>query len=176
MPIDRSPNVLTSYRVPTMVRRGRPMPERDSIYGDTYNGVPNPMVPHVHPYPTRYHGAKFDYPQPSFRYVAAPYSAAPFAGLGLDPFFGRGTSFTGDTFYDVIIGAGLGYLAAPKPEAAVVHAAVGGMTAMVFGAPGMVAFLAAEVLLSHQELGRRKDIREDLGALSSKVKTKLASR
>jgi len=151
------------------------MPERDSIYGDTYDGVPNPMVPHVHPYPTRYHGAKFEYPQPGFRYARSPYARSPFDGFG-EPFFGKGTSFTGVTFLDVVIGAGLGYLASPKPDVAVVHAAVGGMSAMIFGAPGMVAFLAAEVFLTHQELGRRKDIREDLGAISSRAKSKLAGR
>lgn len=170
MPIDRIPSILTSYRVPTMRRPQRPVPERDSIYGDTYDGVPNPMVPHVHPYPTRYHGAKFDYPQPGYEYVGAPYARGPFAGFGAEPFFGKGTSFTGYTLLDALIGAGLGYIASPKPDAAIVHAAVGGLSAMAFGAPGMVVFLAAEVLLTHQELGRRKDI----GALSPKAKSKIA--
>lgn len=159
MPIDRESSQLTSYRPPRMHRPGRPRPEHDSIYGNTYNGVPNPMVPHVHPYPTRFHGAKFDYPQPGFRYMPAPYASNPFAGLG-EPFFGKGSSLTGYNLLDTMIGAGLGFMAAPKSQAAIVHAAVGGLAAMAFGAPGMVAFLTAEVLLTHQELGRRKDIGE----------------
>lgn len=176
MPIDRNPNVLTSYRVPTMARPGAPRPELDSIYGDTHRGVPNPMVPHRHPYPTRYHGAVLDYPQPAHDYVRSPYAKAPYDGLGADPFFGRGTSFTGYQFLDVAIGAYLGWIAATKEDAAPVHAIVGGLAAMSFGAPGMVAFLAAEVLMSHRERGLRKDIQEDIGALGSKVKAKLAGR
>lgn len=167
MPIDRSPSMLTSYRVPTMSRRSRPRPERDSIYGDTYDGVPNPMVPHVHPYPTRYHGARLDYPQPGFRYVAAPYARSPFDGLG-ESF--RGASLTGSTILDVVIGAGLGYLASSKPEASVMHAVAGGMSAM-FGATGMVAFLAAEVLLAHQERGRR-----EINVISARSQSKIESR
>lgn len=169
MPIDRTPNVLTSYRVPTMARPSRPMPEHDSIYGDTYGGVPNPMVPHVHPYPTRYHGARFDYPYPGHRYALSPYARAPFDGLG-DPIFGRGSTLTGYTFLDAVIGAGLGYLAAPKPEQAATHAAFGGLSAFMFGAPGMIAFLAAEVLLTHQELGRRKDFGQTAQALKTKLR------
>ena len=84
------------------------MPERDSIYGDTYNGVPNPMVPHVHPYPTRYHGANFNYPQPGWRYMPAPYARSPFDGFG-NPLFGNGTSLTGGTILGVVIGAALGF-------------------------------------------------------------------
>lgn len=172
MPIDRSAVMLTSYKPPRMRRPGSPRPERDSIYGDTYNGVPNPMVPHVHPYPTRFHGAKLEYPQPGFQYVARPYASRPFNGLGTEPFFGRGTTLTPFPFLDVIIGAGLGFLAAPKKEAAVVHAAFGGMAALVFGAPGIVGFLAAEVLLTHQELGRRKDIGELPDRASSRLRAR----
>lgn len=84
MPIDRAPQVLTSYVPPTMVRPMAVRPERGSIFGDTYGGVPNPMVPHKHPYPTRYHGPVFNYPTPSYGYELSPYARAPFAGPGFD--------------------------------------------------------------------------------------------
>lgn len=38
------------------MRRGMNLANHDSIFGHTGDGVPNPYVPHVHPYPTRYHG------------------------------------------------------------------------------------------------------------------------
>lgn len=54
--------------------------DRYSIFGDTYKGVPNPMVPHKHPYPTRYHGPVFRYPTPGWGYNVSPYARAPFDG------------------------------------------------------------------------------------------------
>jgi len=80
MPVDRAPQLLTSFSPPTMVRPMSVMPERNSIFGNTYNGVPNPMVPHKHPYPTRYHGPVFNYPTPSYGYDISPYARSPFAG------------------------------------------------------------------------------------------------
>lgn len=79
MPFDRAPRQLTGY-APPMRRPGPPAPERDGIFGDTYNGVPNPMIPYQHPYPTRYHGPVFNYPTPGWRYDVAPYARAPFNG------------------------------------------------------------------------------------------------
>jgi hypothetical protein len=52
------------------------------IFGDTSEGVPNPLVPHVHPYPTRYHGPIFNQPQFTRPFVQNPYATAPYAGLG----------------------------------------------------------------------------------------------
>lgn len=57
--------------------------DRYSIFGDTYRGVPNPMVPHKHPYPTRFHGPVFKYPMPGWSYNVSPYARAPFDGFGL---------------------------------------------------------------------------------------------
>lgn len=54
--------------------------DRYSIFGDTYKGVPNPMVPHKHPYPTRYHGPVFEYPTPGWGYNMSPYARVPFDG------------------------------------------------------------------------------------------------
>jgi len=44
-----------------------------SIFGDVSNGVPNPVVAHAHPYPTRYHGMNLIQPQATFSYREAPY-------------------------------------------------------------------------------------------------------
>ena len=54
------------------------------IFGDTQQGVPNPRVGHVHPYPTRYHGPIWTQPQAGYPYRAASYVQAPFVGYGLD--------------------------------------------------------------------------------------------
>ena len=37
--------------------------DRQSIFSDTYDGVVSPLVPHVHPYPTRFHGPIYNYPR-----------------------------------------------------------------------------------------------------------------
>ncbi len=52
-----------------------------SIFGDTYNGVPNPNTVLVHGYPTRYHGPNFTVPQQSYAYRLKPYARAPFLGI-----------------------------------------------------------------------------------------------
>lgn len=52
------------------------------IFGDVSEGVPNPLVPHVHPYPTRYHGPIFNQPQASLPYLVNPYAVPPFSGMG----------------------------------------------------------------------------------------------
>lgn len=80
MPLDRASRQLTGYTPPPMRRPGPVMPEKDSIFGNTYGGVPNPMIPYQHPYPTRYHGPVFNYPMPGWQYETAPYARAPFNG------------------------------------------------------------------------------------------------
>lgn len=52
--------------------------DRMSIFGDTYDGVPNPLVPHLHPYPTRYHGPILNQPQATLPYRPTPYSRPPY--------------------------------------------------------------------------------------------------
>lgn len=53
-----------------------------SIFGDTYRGVPNPLVAHTHPYPTRFHGPKYGLVQASPVYQPASWAVPPFNGLG----------------------------------------------------------------------------------------------
>lgn len=60
-------------------------PQEDlSIFGDTVDGVPNPLIGHVHPYPTRFHGPIFNQPQFGQPYRQRPYGVAPYAGIGAD--------------------------------------------------------------------------------------------
>lgn len=54
----------------------------EDIFGDTSEGVPNPLVPHVHPYPTRYHGPIWTQPQAMKPFIPTPYARAPYAGVG----------------------------------------------------------------------------------------------
>lgn len=78
---DRASRALTGPPR-SMHRSLPPMPERASIFGDTYNGVPNPLVPVAHGYPTRFHGPIFVWPQPGYEYAPATYAKAPFLGFG----------------------------------------------------------------------------------------------
>jgi hypothetical protein len=55
--------------------------DKASIFGDTYNGVPNPQVGHLHPYPTRYHGAIFTTPRFGLPFIANPYARGPYSGF-----------------------------------------------------------------------------------------------
>jgi hypothetical protein len=60
-------------------------PQEDlSIFGDTVDGVPNPLIGHAHPYPTRYHGPIFNQPQFTQPWKERPYAVAPYSGLGAD--------------------------------------------------------------------------------------------
>lgn len=57
--------------------------ERDSIFGDTHCGVPNPFIPHVSPYPTRFHGPVYRYGQQTDAYRPAVLEGAwPLARAG----------------------------------------------------------------------------------------------
>lgn len=54
-----------------------------SIFGRVSAGVANPLVPHTHPWPTRYHGSTFVQPQTSGgTYREQTYAHAPYMGLG----------------------------------------------------------------------------------------------
>lgn len=59
--------------------------DRQSIFGDTYGGVPNPQIPFQHPYPTRYHGAIFTTPRFGMPFIAQPMARVPYSGLGAPP-------------------------------------------------------------------------------------------
>jgi len=58
--------------------------EELSILGDTYPGVPNPLVGHTHPYPTRFHGPNWNQPMFGQPWVETPMVGVPFTGIGDD--------------------------------------------------------------------------------------------
>jgi hypothetical protein len=90
-------------------------PSMDSIFGDTWPGVPNPNVPHIHPWPTRYHGPNYTTPDvANMQYRYTPYARAPFVGFGdTPPLFQH---VTGSGLLDGVLGAAIGYVFAKKDE------------------------------------------------------------
>lgn len=127
-----------------MQRYNPPAAERDSIFGDTYNGVPNPNVPFVHGYPTRYHGPIWTQPMPGFQYRANTYTKAPF--LGVELFGYQPKSLTGSTLFDAAVGAAIGYVAASSEtkNERLGHAAAGAAAVGMFGTIGAVGFALLE--------------------------------
>jgi len=112
-------------------------PSQDSIFGNTYAGVPNPMVPHRHPWPTRYHGPIYTVPgvaDPSYR--QRPYARAPYVGvdgLGGSPF----DPITGSRLVDAIAGAALGYIVSPNLADRPMWAIAGGLAGYAAGFMGL---------------------------------------
>ncbi len=123
-----------------MRRLTPPVPGRDSIFGDTWNGVPSPFVPHISGYPTRYHGPNFVMPQPDYEYAGATYVKAPFLGFGDDSSFadlGRAA-----------LGAGFGYFMSEEGASATkkaTNAALGAGIAYVSPVVGLIGYIAYRV-------------------------------
>ena len=142
-------------------------PTHQSIFGDTYHGVINPNVPHVHPYPTRYHGPNYNVPrfygpyQPQSWQVAPVYKNGYVVGSHL-----RGNRF----FYGVVkpampqfagddsslkinmdlgmaaIGGAIGALGAPHKDDRMVWAIAGAGASALGGVVGVVGITAAAFL------------------------------
>jgi len=81
----------------------------ESVFGDTSEGVPNPQVPHEHPYPTRYHGPIWREPQATYPFKTNDYALAPYAGFGSPDGLGvdRAPPTTGETIYGVLATASM---------------------------------------------------------------------
>lgn len=54
--------------------------DQNSIFGRTYQGVPNPQIPFEHPYPTRYHGPIDTVPRFGMPFQPNAMAVAPFSG------------------------------------------------------------------------------------------------
>jgi len=134
-----------------------PPVDRASIFGDTYDGVPNPLVAVEHGYPTRYHGPIWTQPQPSYTYAERPYTRAPF--LGFEGLGAIGPSVTGNTAADAVIGTLLGYLGAPSKDKALVYAVAGALAGGFGGTLGIIGLLAVELYQAHQKANLRPDLR-----------------
>jgi hypothetical protein len=120
-------------------------PALDSIFGDTYGGVPNPMVPHRHPWPTRYHGPIFTVPgtaKPTYR--QRPYAKAPYMGVGAVP---RTENVVGGGLLDAVAGVGVGYLVAPSEKNRVVWMIGGAVAGYAAGLLGVLGTGVAGVVM-----------------------------
>lgn len=127
-------------------------PDRDSIFGDTYCGVPNPQVPHKHPYPTRYHGMVGTVVQATLPYRVRPYVQPPFTTSAppLQPWErhesvrGLGEDYTqrGGVLLDAVLGGVVGAAVAPKPAERLIWAAGGAILNGLAGTVGLAALSA----------------------------------
>ena len=154
--IDRDGRARTG-RYDRMMRPLPPAPERDSIYGNPYGGVPNPLVPVEHGYPTRFHGPIWTQPMPSYEYQPRPYTRMPF--LGVEGLGGMAPSITGNTAADAVIGTLVGYLGAPSREQALVYAIAGALAAGFAGSLGLIGLLGVALYQSQQKGNLRQELR-----------------
>lgn len=81
-------------------------------------------------------------------YRARPLAVRPHAGLGAEESL---PGFTHSRVLDAAIGAAIGYFGAPRRDAAVVHAVLGGITVGATGHLGVMALLAVELFMNKQE-------------------------
>jgi hypothetical protein len=139
---------------------------RDSIFGDTYGGVPNPQIPFQHAYPTRYHGPVFRMAQPGYTYARRPYALPGFlglkglgrAGLGKAALGALREPVTGSLLADAAVGAAVGFLGAPRREAALAYAVAGLAAGGLLGTVGLVGLLAFELYQAQRQAGLRPEL------------------
>jgi hypothetical protein len=149
------------------------IPEQSSIFGNTYQGVPNPLVPHRHPYPTRYHGPIWVQPEAIFSYRPRPYWIAhdpnvvrrmPGPSPNIRMYDMSGTepdglgdappllaSPTGHRLIDVLIGGGLGWILGPKKDTKPLWAAGGAVAALLTGTLGIIGTAAAGAYVHYKD-------------------------
>ncbi len=148
--------------------------DQNSIFGRTYQGVPNPQIPFEHAYPTRYHGAIFTTPRFGMPFEPNPMALAPYAGLGASEGCGcsgkglgvspdglgvspdglgatneppiLGGKVTGNTFFDAVLGAAVGYSVSPSKNQAVKWAVGGAGAVGLFGLPGLIGIVALKMV------------------------------
>lgn len=121
-----------------LVMQTRWDPTKDSIFGDTYAGVPNPLVAHHHPWPTRFHGPIYTVPgvaNPSYR--ERDYAKAPYMGVGAIDL-----NATGAPPIDAMIGGAIGYFMAPSQDDKIAYAIGGAIASLVAGWGGMIGTAA----------------------------------
>lgn len=128
-------------------------PEHQSIFGDTTRGVPSPLVPHKHPYPTRFHGPVNTTPRFMLPYRQQSWTVPRQYTVQA---MGAVEPLTGGMVTDALVGGLLGYLAAP--QAATRSAGnrrflwgIGGGLAGLLGGGVGLGFVAG--MLIHKKLG-----------------------
>lgn len=132
-------------------------PTHDSIFGDTHHGVPNPNVPHKHPWPTRFHGPNWTVPGVAHdSYVERPYAVVPYFGLegdalGAAPLF---ENISGSPLVDAVLGIALGFVASPSEGDRPMWMLIGGVSMYAAGMAGLVG-TGALLYMSRQQRGAR---------------------
>jgi hypothetical protein len=121
-----------------------PKAEQQTVFGETYRGVPNPNIPFKHAYPTRYHGPIYDYPVFNHTYrrqdYMAPFHKQP-QGIGdLTT-----SSTTGSSAFDALLGAGVGYIAAKTESERIVWAGAGALATAFAGTLGLICIVGAAI-------------------------------
>jgi hypothetical protein len=121
----------------------------ESIFGRTINGVPSPIIPHEHPYPTRYHGGNWSYVDTRPSYVPSIYSQGwvkqPYS-VGASPDgIGEMPSMTGSKWIDALAGAGVGWIASPSDQHQLLYAVGGALAGWGLGLLGIAGILGMSV-------------------------------
>jgi len=117
-------------------------PEQASIFGYTYGGVPNPLVPHKHPYPTRYHGPNYTVPDARSTYRERPYAESPYLGFGgTAPIFQHASGYA---FVDAALGAAMGWVMAKESDRPMLVFG-GGLAGYFAGTAGLLGTAAVAV-------------------------------
>lgn len=110
----------------------------NSIFGPTMQGVPNPMVPHRHPWPTRYHGPIYTVPGTANpTYVQRDMARTPYMGFGAVDL-----NVTGYPVVDAAAGGAVGYFMAKKKEKRIPMAIAGALTSYLAGWVGIAGTAA----------------------------------
>jgi len=125
--------------------------DKSTIFGNTQDGVPNPVVPHVHEYPTRFHGSVWRYVDVSKpRYISSPYMVnfrKSVSDFGAADFISSltGSPTGGSSVMDFLVGGLVGYAVAPDDKTRVVWGIAGGALTAVLGVIGMIGTAGAAI-------------------------------
>lgn len=142
-----------------------PTPEHQSIFTDTYHGVPSPTIPHTHPYPTRFHGPIYTTPRFGLPYREGSWQAPiqspllvphpttscatcqPGAASGFGATPALMGSATGNNILDAVIGAAIGYVVANKQSERALWAGGGAAAALLAGTLGLLGVVGAGIYM-----------------------------
>lgn len=125
--------------------------DRQSIFSDTYDGVPSPLVPHEHPYPTRFHGPIYQYPRFYLPYREQSFVVPgdylnPDLKVGMngfdEPAISLGKTITGSIIGDAIVSAGIAFLLNYDREDRVMWASGGALAGFLGGTLGVIGTTA----------------------------------
>lgn len=130
------------------MRSLQPVPiERNSIYGDTYDGVPTPNTLIIHGYPTRFHGPVFTVPRLGHQNIRYPYARAPFLGTGALGDESSLSAAISSRWFDAVMGAAVGYVLSPDGSSALPYAVGGAAYGGVLGKTAIALAIGVAALV-----------------------------